>query len=204
MTRMLRWVSRLSEGIAAMALAAIFVIFLLQIFTRYAPKIAWLMPIPPISAWMNTLEPMGWTVNLISLLWVWIIFFSCAFFVRNRDHVAFDILFQSAPPRGRMVLTAIGAIIVVATMLYSFAPTWDAIMASRLMELKKLQTLRMPITGDKIAVKYLFASYILLMIALILRSLWTLLFILRGVPDPSPDAQFLDVDASDKENLNEH
>ena len=63
---------------------------------------------------------------------------------------------------------------------------------------------RIKATINKIAVKYLFASYILLMVALILRSLWTLLFILRGVPDPSPDAQFLDVHAGDKENQDEH
>ena len=84
-----------------MILAAIFIIFLLQIFTRYAPKIAWLMPIPPIHDWMMALEPIGWTVNLISLLWVWLIFFGCAFFVRESDHVAFDVSMShglSMPP----------------------------------------------------------------------------------------------------------
>ena len=37
----LKRISRVAEFIAAMVLAAIFIIFLLQIFTRYAPKIAW-------------------------------------------------------------------------------------------------------------------------------------------------------------------
>ena len=137
MKSVLKWFTRVSEFIAAMALAAIFVIFLLQIFTRYAPKIAWMMPIPPISTWMSGLEPIGWTVNLISLLWVWIIFFGCSFFVRERDHVAFDIVYHSVPEGGRQILAIAGVVIIVGIFSYSFIATWDAIMGSRLMELKK-------------------------------------------------------------------
>ena len=92
-----KWFSRSTEFIAAMMLAAIFFTFLVQIFTRYSAKIAWLMPIPPISAWMSSLQPLGWTVNLISLLWVWVVFFGCSFIVRERDHVTFDILYFLNP-----------------------------------------------------------------------------------------------------------
>ena len=52
----LKRVSRIAEFIAAMMLAAIFITFLLQIFSRYAPKIAWLMPITPIADWMMALS----------------------------------------------------------------------------------------------------------------------------------------------------
>ena len=89
----------LTEFIAAIALAAIFIIFLLQIFTRYAPRISWIIPLPIISDWMNSLQPIGWTVNLISFLWVWIIFFGCSFFVRDREHVVFDLLVFAVPPK---------------------------------------------------------------------------------------------------------
>lgn len=181
-------VSRIAEFIAAMALAAIFITFLLQIFTRYAPKIAWVMPVPSVAEWMSALEPIGWTVNLISLLWVWIIFFGCAFFVRERDHVAFDIVYLAMPRSGRIALTVVGALIVIGVMLYSFVPTWDAIMASRLMELKKIQTLRMPITGEKIAIKWLFAAYIVLMIAVVLRYSWRIYSTLRF--GPAEDHEF--------------
>ena len=168
----LKRISRVAQFIAAMVLAAIFIIFLLQIFTRYAPKIAWLMPIPPIHDWMMALEPIGWTVNLISLLWVWLIFFGCAFFVRESDHVAFDVFFQALSRSWQRYFAMATALIMVVAMLYSFGPTWDAIFGSRLMELKKIQTLRVPVTGDKIPIKWLFASYILLMIVITLRYLW--------------------------------
>ena len=180
----LKRISRVAEFIAAMVLAAIFIIFLLQIFTRYAPKIAWLMPIPPIHDWMMALEPIGWTVNLISLLWVWLIFFGCAFFVRESDHVAFDVFFQALSRSWQRYLAMTTALIMVAAMLYSFGPTWDAIFGSRLMELKKIQTLRVPVTGDKIPIKWLFASYVMLMIVITLRYLWRAVILARkGLPE---------------------
>ena len=69
--------SRLTEAIAGGMLAAIFLIFLLQILLRYF------------------FTPAGWTLELIGILWVWVIFFSCAFIVRERDHVKFDIIYLS-------------------------------------------------------------------------------------------------------------
>ena len=167
---LMKRLSRVAEAIAAIALAAIFIVFLLQIFTRYSGKLSQWMPVENLSLWMSEIEPLRWTVYLISLLWVWLIFLGCSFVVRERDHVAFDILYQAAPPRLRKIMTILGAIILIAVMLISLPATWDAIMANRLMELKKLQTLRMPITGDKIAIKWLFFPYLVLMAILIIRS----------------------------------
>ena len=125
----LKRVSRVAEFIAAMILAAIFIIFLLQIFTRYAPKIAWLMPIPPIHDWMMALEPIGWTVNLISLLWVWLIFFGCAFFVRESDHVAFDVFFQALSRSWQRYFAMATALIMVVAMPVVVMPMNVVIMA---------------------------------------------------------------------------
>lgn len=168
---LMKRLSRVAEAIAAVALAAIFIVFLLQIFTRYSGKLSQWMPVENLSLWMSEIEPLRWTVYLISLLWVWLIFLGCSFVVRERDHVAFDIFYQAAPPRLRKFMTILGAIILIAVMLISLPATWDAIMANRLMELKKLQTLRLPITGNKIAIKWLFFPYLVLMALLIIRSI---------------------------------
>ena len=167
---LMKRLSRVAEAIAAIALAAIFIVFLLQIFTRYSGKLSQWMPVENLSLWMSEIEPLRWTVYLISLLWVWLIFLGCSFVVRERDHVAFDIFYQAAPPRIRKIMAVLGAIILIAVMLVSLPATWEAIMANRLMELKKLQTLRLPITGDKIAIKWLFFPYLVLMAILIIRS----------------------------------
>ena len=170
MKTLMNRLTRIAEAIAATALAAIFIIFLLQIFTRYSGKLSQWMPIPNLSLWMSEIEPLRWTVYLISLIWVWLIFFGCSFVVREQDHVAFDIFYQAAPPRIRKIMMVLGAIILIVVMLISLPATWDAIMANRLMDLKKLQTLKMPITGDKIAIKWLFFPYLVLMAAIIIRS----------------------------------
>ena len=178
-----KWLTRGCEFIAAMILAAIFVIFLLQIFARYTSKIAWLMPIEQASNWMLSVEPLGWTLNLISLLWVWLIFFGCSFVVRERDHVTFDILYLALPDHLRRIAIIIVSLTMIFALLWSFLPTWDAIFGSRLMELKKIQTLRIPITGDKIQIKWLFASYITLMIVVILRYAWICYEVsIKGLP----------------------
>ena len=182
MQALLNRISRVTEAIAAIALAVIFVTFILQVFTRYAAKIAWLMPIPSVSEWMAEMEPLRWSVYLISLLWVWIIFFSCAFFVRDRDHVVFDIIYHAMPRGGRKVLAILGAIVMIGFMIYSFLPSFEALWASRLMELKKLQTLRIPITGDKIAMKWLFLPYLILMVVVIIRYCWSLFSVIRYGP----------------------
>ncbi|MDG2405118.1 MAG: C4-dicarboxylate ABC transporter permease, partial [Paracoccaceae bacterium] len=83
----------------------------------------------------------------------------------------------------RRILAYISAICLIGMMIYAMPAMWDAVFANRLMELKKLQTLRMPITGDKIAIKWLFASFFVLMVATILRYLWRLVTItLYGPP----------------------
>lgn len=169
LSRALAKVARIAEFIAAMILAAIFLTFLIQIFTRYAPKIAWLAPHPIIASWMQSLVPIGWTVNLISLLWVWLIFVGCSTFVRNKDHVIFDVFFNCLSIRWRCYLGVITSVFLIAIMIYALGPTYDAIFGNRLMDLKKIQTLVMPVTGDKIPIKWLFAPIVLFMVATILR-----------------------------------
>ena len=177
MKKLHEWFTRTVEFIAAMALAAIFVTFLVGIFFRYAPF----------------LEPIGWSVVLISLLWVWLIFFSCAFLVRETDHVAFDVLYLAAPVRVRKVLALIAAVLMIAAMLWSLPSVWDAVFGNRLMELKKIQTLRVPITGDRIAIKWLFAPFVMLMVVVTLRYAWRIYAVLRH----GPPAAELDVLKSD-------
>jgi TRAP-type C4-dicarboxylate transport system permease small subunit len=87
-----KWVSRMTDAIAATLLAAIFLVFLLQIASRYLPKIVTYLDLGWIPAFA-AIQPLGWTLELIGILWVWVIFFSCAFVVREQDHVKFDIIY---------------------------------------------------------------------------------------------------------------
>ena len=88
-----------AEAVAAFMLAAMFVTFLLQIFSRYVMD-----------------QPFGWTLELCLVLWVWLVFWGNAFVVRERDHVTFDILYLMVPDRLRRVLALVAAGIIAIVL----------------------------------------------------------------------------------------
>lgn len=177
-----KWFTRGAEFIAAMALAAIFVTFLLQILFRYVPF----------------LEPIGWSVVLISLLWVFVIFFGCSFIVRESDHVTFDVLYLGVSKNTRKILALVTAVLMVVAMLYSLPAVWETVFANRLMELKKIQTIRVPITGDRIAIKWLFAPFVMLMVVVTIRYIWRIYTIFRFGP-PETEMEVLLSGEAEKE-----
>ena len=152
-----RWASRGAEFVAAAMLAAMFVTFLLQIFSRYV-----------------LLTPFGWTLELCLTLWVWLVFFGNAFIVRDRDHVTFDIFYLAAPRRLRQILALIAAAAIVAGMLWSLLPTWDYI---DWLKIRKSATLKIPL-------RTVFSIYAAFMVAVAVRYAWRFVRILRkGPPD---------------------
>ncbi|TRD16248.1 TRAP transporter small permease [Palleronia caenipelagi] len=161
MRAFLSGLSRVAEIIAGSMLAAIFVIFMYQIILRYF------------------FEPAGWTLELIGILWVWVIFFSCAFVVRDRDQVKFDILYLACPRPVRRVMTLISAAAVVGLMLYAFLPTWDYI---DWMKIRKTTTVRNPFTDQKIPLRDVFSIYAVFMLALIVRYTWMFIDTWRNGP----------------------
>jgi C4-dicarboxylate transporter, DctQ subunit len=97
---------RFAEMVAAGLLAALFATFLLQIFTRYV-----------ISA------SLGWTVELCLTLWLWLIFWSSAFLLRDQDHVRFDVLYHWAGHRVRKVFALVSALAIAVSFAGSFPAT---------------------------------------------------------------------------------
>jgi len=153
--------SRLAEAIAGGLLAAIFLTFLLQIVLRYF------------------FTPAGWTLELIGILWVWVIFFSCAFVVREQDHVKFDIIYLSVPRRTRQIFSLIAAASIIIGMLWTFLPTWDYI---EWMKIRKTSTVRNPFSGNKIPLRDVFSIYAVFMLAVAARYAWLFIEVLRKGP----------------------
>jgi len=193
-----KWFTRAAEFIAAAMLAAMFFVFLLQIATRYSSKLAPSIPIEFISNYMSTVEPLRWTVELLLILWLWIVFFGNAFIVRERDHVTFDIFYLSAPRRVRQFLGLFSAAAIVVVMAWAFLPTWDYI---DWMKMRKATTIRNPFADwgipgldvKKIPLRTIFSIYGIFMLALIARYTWRFVDILRNGP-PDQDHELVDHD----------
>ena len=181
MQKALNWITRGAEFIAATMLAAMFLTFIIQIGSRYSSRLAPSIPIESVSAAMSRIEPLGWTLELCLILWVWIVFFGNALIVRERDHVTFDIFYLAAPRRVRQVLALISAAAIVIAMIWSFLPTWDYI---DWMKMRKTTTVRNPFTDAKIPMRTILSVYAVFMVALILRYAWRFFTVLRdGPPD---------------------
>jgi C4-dicarboxylate transporter DctQ subunit len=187
MQSILKWISRIADAIAATMLAAIFVIFLLQIGSRYMPKLISSLGLAETLPSFAAVQPLGWTLELIGILWVWVIFFSCAFVVREWDHVKFDILYLSVPRKVRAVFALVSCVAIVAGMLYAFLPTWDYI---DWMQRRGTATVRNPFTGDKISLRTIFSVYVVFMIVVALRYAWLAVDIIRNGP-PKTELEFV-------------
>jgi C4-dicarboxylate transporter DctQ subunit len=167
----------MTEAIAGGLLAAIFLIFLLQIVLRYF------------------FTPAGWTLELIGILWVWVIFFSCAFVVREEDHVKFDIIYLSVSGRARKIMALIAAAAIVIGMVLTYLPTWDYI---EWMKIRKTATVRNPFSGNKIPMRDVFSIYAVFMIAVALRYAWLFVNIIRKGP-PKAELELVVEAAHEKE-----
>jgi C4-dicarboxylate transporter DctQ subunit len=99
----------------------------------------------------------------------------------------------------RKVLALITAVLMVAAMLYSLPAVWETVFDNRLMNLKKIQTIRMPFTGDKIAIKWLFAPFVLLMLVVTLRYVWRIYTVLRFGPPNTEIGALLEGEADHME-----
>ena len=155
---------RAAEAVAAAMMAAMFATFLLQIVIRYPGRLTWLADAVPL------LDPAryGWTLELCLALWVWLVFWGAAFVVREEDHVTFDILRESVPPRLRRAFIIIGSLAVAVGLILAVAPTWDRF---AILRLKNTATLS-AVFGDWIRMRDVYSIYALFLIAVPCRYLW--------------------------------
>lgn len=155
------WLRTAAEGVVAAMLAAMFLTFVLQIFSRYI---------------MN--QPIGWTLEVCLTLWLWLVFWGCAFVVRHDEHVAFDVLYNSVQPGTRRVFALLGAAAIVIGLGISLLPTWDFV---DFLKIKKSAIL-------KIQMRTVFSIYIIFIISAMLVYAWRFVKIVRhGLPEDHPE-----------------
>jgi TRAP-type C4-dicarboxylate transport system permease small subunit len=92
---MIRSGRKIAEIVAVGLLTAMFAAFLLQIFMRYVVN-----------------HPLGWTSEACVILYIWTVFWTSTFLLRERDHITFSMLFDIAGPRPRWVLTVAGHLVL--------------------------------------------------------------------------------------------
>lgn len=160
-TRFDWWQARADE-VAVALLSAMFLAFLAQITARYVIN-----------------YPLPWTLELSLTMWLWTVFWASALCLRNRDHIAFDMIYNHVGPGARRVFGIISALAIIVAMLAALPATWDWV---SFLTIKKSATLRIPLA-------YVFSLFLLFMVGTIviygvrLRQIFR-----RELKESQPDA----------------
>ncbi|MDE2618307.1 MAG: TRAP transporter small permease subunit, partial [Burkholderiales bacterium] len=70
-------------------------------------------------------RPLPWTDELAVVLYLWVILWACAFMVRDREHVVFDLLWNSASTPVRRAMKLLGHVLIGGLSLAALPASWD-------------------------------------------------------------------------------
>lgn len=111
MTKFHRWADRISHWashLAAALLLSMFVVFILQIIFRYF--LGW---------------PVLWTVEWVTMAWLWGILFSVAFVIKTGDMIRLDILYNAVPRNMRRTLDVFTGLTCAGIFLWTLPNAWE-------------------------------------------------------------------------------
>lgn len=142
--RIREWLVRRAENLLALLLLSMFLAFLLQIVFRYFLDL-----------------PVGWTVEWVTIAWLWGILFGYAFVVREADVIRFDVVYEMMPHGVRRAFDVIAGFAVAGIFAYTLPATWNYI---TFMHIERTAYMRWPFD-------WVFAIYIPFALAIIVRAL---------------------------------
>lgn len=147
------WFKKTANAIGAGLFLTLFIVFVIQVMARFG---------------LN--KPLAWTDELAVILYVWIILWAAAFMVPEREHVAFDLLWNSAGPRTRRVMQMVGHLLIGGLALCAVPATWDYVYF-----MKREGT---PVLG--LPFMWVFLPFVFLLVALVVRSAWAIWRVIKG------------------------
>jgi len=156
MNSLMRKARTLALDVAALMLGALFVVFLIQVSSRYV---------------FNT--PALWTLEACLTLWLWVVFWGGAFVLQEKDHVRFDVLYVAVGRNLRRVFAMVSAIAIGGGMLAALPATWGYI--------SFYQIKRSAVMGIRLDI--VFSIYGIFAAMLVIRYFWRAFLVARGA-DP--------------------
>lgn len=148
------WPKKAADLIGGTLFLTLFIVFVIQVTARFGFN-----------------RPMAWTDEAAVILYVWVILWSAAFVVPDREHVAFDLIWNSVNLPTRKVMRVAGNLLIGGVALYGIPATWDYV------HFMKRES--SPVLG--ISFMLIFLPFVLLLVALVVRSAWAIWNAFRGV-----------------------
>jgi TRAP-type C4-dicarboxylate transport system permease small subunit len=131
----------------------LFVVFIVQIAARFGFG-----------------KPLAWTDEAAVILYVWVILWGCAAVVPEREHVVFDLLWNSSPLQVRRWMCIAGNTVLGGLALTALPATWDYV---RFMARETSPVLGIPFM-------WIFLPFLLLLVSLVVRSAWNIWEAIKG------------------------
>ena len=100
-TALRQHLGRFEDEIAGLLMVGITVVLMLQVITRYV---------------LN--DPLAWTEEVSRHMFVWMVFFGASGAIRDRTHIAVDLVSAKLPPRTRLAVK-LGSNILVLFFLFN-------------------------------------------------------------------------------------
>ena len=142
-----------ADAVGAALFAVLFVTFIVQVTARFAFN-----------------RPLPWTDELAVVLYVWVILWAVALMVPAKEHVVFDLAYNAAGPRVRRGMRLLGATMIGALAAYALPGSVDYV---RFMGREGT-----PVLG--LSFMAVFAPFVLMLAAIVVRSLVEVVAVLRG------------------------
>ena len=136
-------VAKVAEITCVLGFAALFSVFILQVFFRYVLG-----------------DPLSWTQEVAGILYVWIVCVASAAVLNIREHVSFDLVYEAVSPATRRVLAGLGAALILIVLLITLYGNYDYIAFTTR---QKTPTLRIPMS-------YVFSAFGVFLVLVILNA----------------------------------
>lgn len=115
-------------------------------------------------------QPLPWTDEAAVILYIWVILWAAAFVVPQREHVVFDLAWNSVGRRARQSMLIIGNLLIGGLALVGLPASWDYV---HFMAREGTPVLDVPLM-------WVYLPFVLLMVALVVRSAWSIWNALHG------------------------
>ena len=148
-----RWFKAAANVFGGGLFLTLFITFVIQIVARFGFN-----------------KPLAWTDEMAVILYIWVIMWAASTMVSQREHVVFDLMWNSVGRRSRMAMKVVGNLMIGGLALVAIPACWDYV---SFMGREGTPVLDIPFT-------WVFLPIVLLLVTLVVRAVMEIWSALHG------------------------